>query len=69
VSYPAEVVIHCSIRNRAREAAVRSKQTKLQPERIRGEFCLNVAFTGAEILVVVGWFSHSGDGRPLRAAL
>jgi hypothetical protein len=48
---------------------MRSKQTKFQPERIMGEVCLGVAFTGAEILVVVGWFSHSGDGRPLRAAL
>ncbi len=33
---------------------MRSKQTKLQPERIAGELCLGVAVAGVETLVVMG---------------
>ena len=33
---------------------MRSKQAKLQPERIIGELCLGVAVAGVETLVVMG---------------
>jgi len=35
-------------------SALRSKQPKLQPERVMGEVCLGVAVTDIETLVIMG---------------